>query len=111
MPMFWKGLSTARDLARLHDIASILIRYGFGDAVRRLGLSSALEQVGKALHWKDAEQYVRMEPPQRVCRALQDLGPTFVKLGQVLSTRIDVFPPEWITEFEKLQDNVPPCSI
>ena len=88
--MFWNGLSTARDLGRLHDIASILIRYGFGDAVRRLGLSSALEQAGKVLHWKDAEQYARMEPPQRVCRALQDLGPTFVKLGQVLSTRVDV---------------------
>ena len=105
--MFWEGLSAARDLGRLHDIASILIRYGFGDAVRRLGLSSALEQAGKALHWKDAEQYARMEPPQRVCQALQDLGPTFVKLGQVLSTRVDLFPPEWIIEFEKLQDHVP----
>ncbi len=109
--MFWKGLNTARDLGRLHDISSILIRYGFGDAVRRLGLSAALEQAGKVLHWKDAEQYARMEPPQRVCRALQDLGPTFVKLGQVLSTRVDVFPPEWITEFEKLQDNVPPVPF
>ncbi len=109
--MFWEGLSAAQDLGRLHDIASILIRYGFGDAVRRLGLSSALEQAGKALHWKDAEQYARMEPPQRVCQALQDLGPTFVKLGQVLSTRVDLFPPEWITEFEKLQDHVPAVSF
>ena len=105
--MLWEGLSAARDLGRLHDIASILIHYGFGDAVRRLGLSSVLEQAGKVLHWKDAEQYARMEPPQRVCHALQDLGPTFVKLGQVLSTRVDLFPPEWITEFEKLQDDVP----
>ena len=105
--MLWEGLSAARDLGRLHDIASILIHYGFGDAVRRLGLSSVLEQAGKVLHWKDAEQYARMEPPQRVCHALQDLGPTFVKLGQVLSTRVDLFPPEWITEFEKLQDHVP----
>ena len=109
--MFWEGLSAAQDLGRLHDIASILIRYGFGDAVRRLGLSSALEQAGKALHWKDAEQYARMEPPQRVCQALQDLGPTFVKLGQVLSTRVDLFPPEWITKFEKLQDHVPAVSF
>ena len=109
--MLWEGLSAARDLGRLHDIASILIRYGFGDAVRRLGLSSALEQAGKILHWKDAEQYARMEPPLRVCHALQDLGPTFVKLGQVLSTRVDLFPPEWITEFEKLQDHVPAVSF
>ena len=109
--MFWEGLIAARDLGRLHDIASILIRYGFGDAVRRLGLSSALEQAGKILHWKDAEQFARMEPPQRVCQALQDLGPTFVKLGQVLSTRVDLFSPEWISEFEKLQDQVPPVPF
>ncbi len=106
--MLWEGLSAARDLGRLHDIASVLIRYGFGDVVRRLGLGSALEQTGKVLRWKDAEQYARMEPPQRVCQALQELGPTFVKLGQILSTRVDLFPPEWITEFEKLQDQVPP---
>ena len=109
--MLWEGLNAARDLGRLHDIASILIRYGFGDAVRRLGLSSILEKAGKVLHWKDAKQYARMEPPQRVCQALQDLGPTFVKLGQVLSTRIDLFPPEWIDEFSKLQDQVPPVPF
>jgi len=109
--MFWEGLSAARDLGRLHDIASILIRYGFGDIVRRLGLSSALEKTGKVLHWKDAEQYARMESPQRVCRALEDLGPAFVKLGQILATRVDLFSPEWIEEFEKLQDQVPPVPF
>jgi len=109
--MFWEGLNAAKDLGRLHDIASILIRYGFGDAVRRLGLSSTLEKAGKVLHWKDAGQYVRMEPPERVCKALQDLGPTFVKLGQLLSSRVDLFPPEWIAEFEKLQDHVPPVAF
>jgi len=109
--MLWEGLSAARDLGRLHDIASILIRYGFGDVVRRLGLSTALEKAGNALHWKDAEQYARMEPPQRVCKALEDLGPTFVKLGQLLSTRADLFSQEWIIELEKLQDHVPPVSF
>jgi ubiquinone biosynthesis protein len=109
--VLWEGLSAARDLGRVHDIASILIRYGFGDAVRRLGLSSALEKAGKVLRWKDAEQYARMESPQRACQALQDLGPTFLKLGQVLSTRVDLFSPEWITEFEKLQDRVSPVPF
>ncbi len=109
--MLWEGLSAARDLGRLHDIASILIRYGFADAVKRLGLSAALEKTGKALHWKDAEQYARMEPPQRVCKALEDLGPTFVKLGQLFSTRSDLFSQEWIIEFEKLQDHVPAVSF
>jgi len=48
-----------------------------------------------------------LEPPERIRRALEELGPTFVKLGQVLATRVDLFPPEYIVEFEKLQDTVP----
>ena len=43
--------------------------------------------------------------------ALQQLGPTFVKLGQVLATRVDLFPPEWIAEFEKLHSEVPPVPF
>jgi predicted unusual protein kinase regulating ubiquinone biosynthesis (AarF/ABC1/UbiB family) len=43
----------------------------------------------------------------RIRRALEELGPTFVKLGQLLATRVDMFPPNWITEFEKLHSQVP----
>ena len=105
--MFWEALSAARDLGRLHDIASVLIRYGFGDFVRRLGMSRALEAADKALNWREPVELARMEPPIRVRRALEELGPTFVKLGQILATRVDLFPPEWIVEFEKLQDRAP----
>jgi len=66
--MLWETLKTARDLGRMHDIASVLIRYGFGDMVRRMGLSHALEQAGKVLRWKDSHM-VRMEPPERIRRA------------------------------------------
>lgn len=105
--MLWQTLTTVRDLGRLHDIASILIRYGFGDMVRRMGLANALERAGRALHWNEAEELAHLEPPARVRRALEELGPTFVKLGQVLATRIDLFEPEWIIEFGKLQDSTP----
>lgn len=97
-----------QDLGRLHDIVSTLIRYGFGDVVRRIGLANALERAGQALHWRDAKAYAHMPPPERVRRVLEELGPTFVKLGQVLATRIDLFEPEWIAEFSKLHDNAPP---
>ncbi len=106
--MFLEVLSAARDLGRLHDITSILIRFGFGDMVRRLGMGQALERAGKVLHWKEAEELARLEPPQRIRRALEELGPTFVKLGQILATRVDLLPPEYIAEFEKLQDQAPP---
>jgi ubiquinone biosynthesis protein len=105
--MLWQTLTTVRDLARLHNIASILIRYGFGDMVRRMGLADALERAGRALHWNEAQELAHLEPPARVRRALEELGPTFVKLGQVLATRIDLFEPEWIIEFGKLQDSTP----
>jgi ubiquinone biosynthesis protein len=105
--MLWQALMAARDLGRLHEIASILIRHGFGNMVRRMGLASALEQTGRVLHWHAAEEMAHLEPHARVRRALEELGPTFVKLGQILATRVDLFAPEWIAEFSKLEDNVP----
>ncbi|TDP83025.1 2-octaprenylphenol hydroxylase [Aquabacterium commune] len=108
--MLWQALSSVRDLGRLETIASVLIRHGFGDLVRRMGLADALEKAGHALHWDDAQAYAHMPPPQRVRRALEDLGPTFVKLGQILSTRVDQFEPDWIAEFSQLQDHAPACA-
>ncbi|MDP3138334.1 MAG: AarF/UbiB family protein [Burkholderiaceae bacterium] len=105
--MLWQALTAVRDIGRLHDIASILIRYGFGDMVRRMGLANALERAGRALHWSNAEEFAHLPPPARVRRALEEMGPTFVKLGQVLATRVDMFEPEWIAEFGKLQDSAP----
>ncbi|MDF1483463.1 hypothetical protein [Extensimonas sp. H3M7-6] len=74
--MFWQALSAMRDLRRLHEIASILVRYGFGDMVRRMGLSNALERAGTALHWSEAADFAHMTPPERVRRALEEMGPT-----------------------------------
>src|SRR5512135_256836 len=107
--MFWQALTTARDLGRLHEIASVLIRYGFGNIVRRTGMSNVLERAGRVLHWKRGDELAHLEPPARVRRALEELGPTFIKLGQVLATRVDLFEPAWIAEFGKLQDSAPPA--
>ena len=105
--MFWEAISAARDLGRLHEIATVLIRYGFGDMVRRLGMSGVLERAGRVLHWKDVHAMATLTPPERTARMMEELGPTFVKLGQLLSTRVDLFPSDWISAFEKLQDQVP----
>jgi ubiquinone biosynthesis protein len=109
--MLWEMLTAARDLGRVHDIASLLIRYGFGSFVRMLGLGNVLERAGRALHWQHAEEFIRLDTPQRIRRALEDLGPTFIKLGQILATRVDLFPPQYIAEFEKLQDQAPPVPF
>lgn len=105
--MLVETINIMRDLSRLHDITSILIRYGGGDMVRLMGLSGLLESAGRMLHWHEHTEIQHLEPAVRARRALEELGPTFVKLGQVLSTRVDLFPPNWIDEFEKLHSEVP----
>jgi ubiquinone biosynthesis protein len=105
--MLWETLSVVRDLPRLHEIASVMIRYGWGDIVRVLGISGALERAGRVLHWHSTSEIAHLEAPVRIRRALEELGPTFVKLGQLLATRVDMFPPHWIAEFEKLHSQVP----
>ena len=105
--MLWETISVVRDLPRLHEIASVMIRYGGGDLVRVLGISGVLERAGRVLHWHSTSEISQLEAPVRVRRALEELGPTFVKLGQVLATRVDMFPPHWIAEFEKLHSHVP----
>src|SRR3569833_1065411 len=98
--MLWETISVVRDLPRLHEIAAVMIRYGGGDLVRVLGISGALERAGRVLHWHSASEISQLDAPVRVRRALEELGPTFVKLGQVLATRVDMFPPHWIAEFD-----------
>ncbi len=105
--MLWEGLSATRDLGRVYDIASILIRYGFGDMVGRLGLAPVLARAGRVLPLGHIEELVALPTPVRVRRALEEMGPSFVKLGQVLATRVDLFAPEWIAEFGKLQNQAP----
>ena len=105
--MLWQALNAARDLGRVQDIAAVLVRYGFGDLVRRIGMAGALERAGKVLHWSRVEELARLKPPERIRRILEELGPTFVKLGQLLATRVDLFGPEWLAEFQKLQDRAP----
>jgi ubiquinone biosynthesis protein len=109
--MIWGTLGAARDLPRLREIGSVLIRHGFGDLVRRTGLATALERAGQILHWGEAGKSVEVEPQERFRRSLEELGPTFVKLGQVLSTRSDLLSPNWISELERLHSDVAPVSF
>jgi len=105
--MWWELLNAAKDLSRTQDIAVILIRYGFGGFVRALGVGPALERVGRTLHWQHAEEFTKLDTPHRVRRVLEELGPTFIKMGQILATRVDLFAPAFICEFEKLLDEAP----
>jgi ubiquinone biosynthesis protein len=105
--MLLETLGAARDAGRLHEIASVFVRYGFVDLVDRLGLARALERTGRVLHAPALGASANLPPPERLRRALEELGPTFVKLGQVLASRVDLLAPRWIAELEKLQNQAP----
>ena len=96
-----------QDLGRMQEIAGVLMRHGLGEAVRRLGMADALERAGHVLKRENAAELARLTPPEQVRRAFEELGPTFVKLGQVLSVRPDILPEDVLREFETLQDKVP----
>ncbi len=109
--MLRQTIGVMRELPRLHEITSVFIRHGLGEFVQRIGLATLMERAGQILHWSAAAEAVRLDPPQRMRLALQELGPTFVKLGQVMATRVDLFPPHWIAEFEKLHAHVAPVPF
>ncbi len=97
---------TVRNIFRLNKIAKTLIRYGFGGLVSELKLMPYFSFMERLFIVKRVKRGLSV--PERVRLVLEELGPTFIKLGQVLSTRADILPPEWIEELKKLQDMVPP---
>jgi ubiquinone biosynthesis protein len=109
--MWMQTLGAARDLHRVQQIAGVLVRHGLGDTVRRLGLADALAKAGHALNVEHADSLARLPPPVQVRMALEELGPTFVKLGQILAGRADLLGPEWIAEFGKLHSAVPAVPL
>ena len=103
--------SRTRELPRLREISSVFVRHGLGDLVRRAGLATLLEHAGHVLQWGEASEIAHLEPQQRARLAFEQLGPTFVKLGQMLSTREDLLPPSWTTELAQLHSHVPPVPF
>lgn len=98
-----------RNLGRMRQIVSVLLNHGFGDLVERLHL-------GGYLRWSRRVLFKRRGPQQPISRAqrirlaLEELGPTFTKFGQVISTRPDLVPEDVQTELKQLRENVPPFS-
>lgn len=92
-------------LGRFKDIVKILIKYGFDDVVERLELP------GVNLVKKMNQLEPGIGTNERIRLALQELGPTFVKFGQIMSTRPDLVPSSLIKELSKLQDEVAPVEI
>ena len=96
----------ARSLRRYRQIAAILLKYGFGQLLDQMRLLPRLHLRKRSL--QESEHLERLTYAQRIRLALEELGPTFVKLGQVLSMRPFLIPLELVLELTKLQDQVGP---
>jgi len=102
---------TYRHYARYRQIITILFKYGFEDVLGAFKIDKYIDSGLKLISRKRRELVNQYSRPQRVRMALEDLGPSFIKLGQALSMRPDFVSVKFIAELSKLQDMVPPCDF
>ena len=104
--------NTISNLTRIRQVAEVLLRYGFEDAVTTTPLRRLVGQ-NRRLRWLENDDRPVFETTrwERIRLIIEELGPTFIKLAQALSNRADLLPQALIDEFEKLQSNVPPFPV
>ncbi len=100
----WKRWKNFRNVRRLRKIAGVFAAHGFQNAVARA-------KFGRFIHWLTPHEVEKLTTPERLRMSFEQLGPTFVKLGQLLASRPDLIPLEWSEEFRKLHDQVAPVEF
>jgi len=98
---------TYRNLNRYRQILAVLLKYGFGDLLELLKLDQYVAAGLQLISKKQSIKVEKLTRPQGLRMALEELGPTYIKLGQILSTRPDLIPVDFLQELSKLQDKVP----
>jgi len=102
---------TYRNLNRYRQILAVFFKYGFGDLIELLKIEQYIEIGLQMVSKKRRGRIERLTRAERIRMALEELGPTYIKFGQALSTRPDLIPIDIINELSKLQDNAPSHSF
>ncbi len=97
---------TVKNVGRMREIAAAMSRFGFSAVLEKLHLDFFIPATYKRDHEKES-----LPLPRRIRLLLEDLGPTFIKFGQILSTRPDLIPVQFTEEFKMLQDHVKAVPI
>lgn len=100
--------TTFRNINRTREVLGILIKYGFEDFIANSTMRNLVTESMRLRWLRDDKPVMETTRWERVRMAAEELGPTFIKLAQILSNRPDIIPEELVKEFEKLQDRVPP---
>ena len=103
--MLIASLERLRALPRLVDITRILVHHGLHDLVHSVGLHKVLDEASGVLGWRPDARLAALSLPERARLALEALGPAFVKLGQVLASRVDLLGAAWIASLDRLHDH------
>jgi ubiquinone biosynthesis protein len=104
-------LEKLRALPRLAEVTRTFLAFGLQDIVHSVGVHRALDEASGILGWKVEPAILAKPLPERLRLALESLGPTFMKLGQVLASRVDLLPREWIASLDQLHANATPLSF
>lgn len=98
---------TVRNVRRARELVQALIKFGFTDVVTQIGLHKLVRKGWRKFGYaKPDTQLTRLPREVRLRKAMEELGPTFVKMAQILATRPDLIPMSWAEEFAKLQHDV-----
>lgn len=104
-------ISRKVSIRRYRQIIAVFTKHGLGLLMARLGIFNYLKIKQRIPNTDDKPGSFRLSTGERLRLSLEELGPTFVKLGQILSTRPDIFPSDVVEELKKLQDSVQPFSF
>lgn len=100
-----------RESLRLQQVYNVLLRYGWDLVFQRWGMLGNLRHSMQRWVWHLPDEVVEISTPVKTRLMLEELGPTYVKMGQIVSSQASVIPAEWEVELEKLQSDVPPFPV